>query len=273
MVVEGLRLDGRTAIVCGAGGGGIGTATSLALSEAGANVVAVDIVQERVDEIVGQITAMGNKAHGIVADVEKKSEAQRVVDEAAKAFGAVHHVANIIGGMTPNEWSDILNYGEAEWDSVLSRNLRYQFFVCQAAANHMVKNGIRGSIASLASVSGWAGAPMHGPYGAAKAGVMALTRTMAVELGKYGIRVNAVAPGSIRTPRTMAGTSDEARDASARRVIPLQRTGRPEEIAAALLFLLSDLASYVSGHTLVVDGAVVAKFGFQEPEQDDPRTS
>ena len=82
-------------------------------------------------------------------------------------------------------------------------------------------------------VSGWAGAPMHGPYGAAKAGVMALTRTMAVELGKYGIRVNAVAPGSIRTPRTMAGTSEEARDASARRVIPLQRTGRPEEIAAA----------------------------------------
>ena len=229
------------------------TATSLALSEAGANVVAVDIVQERVDEIVGQITAMGNKAHGIVADVEKKSEAQRVVDEAAKAFGAVHHVANIIGGMTPNEWSDILNYGEAEWDSVLSRNLRYQFFVCQAAANHMVKNGIRGSIASLASVSGWAGAPMHGPYGAAKAGLLSLTQTLAVEWAPK-VRINAMTTGMIQTELSHLHYGDEAGLARVAATVPLGRMGLPEDVGHLCLFLASPLAAYMTGASLLMHG-------------------
>ena len=177
MVVERIRLDGKNAIVCGAGGGGIGTATSKTLAEAGANIVAVDIDGARVGETVAQVRELGVQALGVVANVETKAGADEVVAEAERAFGEIHCLANIIGGMTSaSEWNDLFNYGEAEWDAVFSRNLKYQFLIIQAVANHMRRKGIAGSIASLSSVSGWGGAPLHGAYGAAKAGVMALSR-------------------------------------------------------------------------------------------------
>ena len=262
MVVERIRLDGKNAIVCGAGGGGIGSATSKTLAEAGANIVAVDIDGARVEETVTQVRELGVQAHGVVANVETKVGADQVVAEAEREFGEIHCLANIIGGMmSASEWNDLFSYGEAEWDAVFSRNLKYQFLIIQAVANHMRRKGIAGSIASLSSVSGWAGAPHHGPYGAAKAGVMALSRTMAVEFGGYGIRVNNLAPGSVITPRTMAATT------------PIRRALDPTEIASGLLFLLSDLSSGVSGHTLVVDGGAISKFPFSMPQGDDPDPS
>lgn len=274
MVVERIRLDGKTAVVCGAGGGGIGSATSKTLAEAGANIVAVDISETRVQETVEQVEKLGVKGLGVVANVEKRSGALQVVTEAEQKFGEIHCLANIIGGMTSAaEWNDMFNYGEAEWDAVFSRNLKYQFLVIQAVANHMRDKGIPGTIASLSSVSGWAGAPMHGPYGAAKAGVMALTRTMAVEFGGYGIRVNNLAPGSVITPRTMAATTEEERHSQSRATTPIRRALDPTEIAGGLLFLLSDLSSGVSGHTLVVDGGAIAKFTFSLPQNEHPESN
>ncbi|MEE9285045.1 MAG: SDR family oxidoreductase [Dehalococcoidia bacterium] len=259
MVLERLRLDGRTAIVSGAGGGGIGTATSLTLAEAGADIVAVDILEERVKDTERRVGELGRRCLGIVADLRQKSEVERVVTRAVKEFGAVHHVANVMGGMTADQWGEVLEYGETQFDQVISMNLRYAFLVCQAAARSMVELGIQGSMVSVASVSGIAGAPFHGPYGAAKAGLMALTRTMAVELGPRGIRVNAVAPGSVRTPRVLAMGSRDI-DETSRETIPIGKACEPDDIAAGILFLLSDLARSISGHTLVVDGGATAKF-------------
>ena len=259
MIVERLRFDGRTAMVSGAGGGGIGTATSLALAEAGANVVAVDIDAERAKETRDQVVNAGGKAVAVVADLRRKADAQRAVAEAVREFGGVHHVANVAGGMTPDQWDGMLTYGEEQFDAVIHMNLRYVYLINQAVANQIVKQGGGGSMASVASVSGLNGAPQHGAYGAAKAGLMSLTRTMAVERGQYGIRVNALAPGSVKTPRATQGGTIDA-DARAKDSIPIQRACEPYEIASGLLFLLSDLASAVSGHTLVVDGGAMAQF-------------
>ena len=268
MVLERLRLDGRTAIVAGAGGGGIGTATSLTLAEAGADIVAVDIDEERVEDTKRRVGELGRKCLGIVADIRQKADVERVVSQAVKEFGAVHYVANVAGGMKDDQWGEVLEYGERQFDEVISLNLRYAFLVCQAAAKSMVELGIKGSMVSVASVSGLAGAPYHGPYGAAKAGLMALTRTMAVELGPRGIRVNAVAPGSVKTPRVMAMASRDI-DESSKTTIPIGRPCQPDDIAAGILFLLSDLARSVSGHTLVIDGGATAKFSLtgRTPEQ------
>ena len=268
MVLERLRLDGRTAIVAGAGGGGIGTATSLTLAEAGADIVAVDIDAERVEDTKRRVGELGRKCLGIVADIRQKADVERVVSQAVKEFGAVHYVANVAGGMKDDQWGEVLEYGERQFDEVISLNLRYAFLVCQAAARSMVELGIKGSMVSVASVSGLAGAPYHGPYGAAKAGLMALTRTMAVELGPRGIRVNAVAPGSVKTPRVMAMASRDI-DESSKTTIPIGRPCQPDDIAAGILFLLSDLARSVSGHTLVIDGGATAKFSLtgRTPEQ------
>lgn len=260
MFLEKLSLAGKTAIVSGAGGGGIGTATSLALAEAGASVVAVDILEDRVKDTEKRIAAMRKTCLGIVADVRKKAEVERVVAQALKQFGAIHCVANVAGGMQADQWGELLGYGEAQFDQVISLNLRYVFLVCQAAANSMVQRKIKGSMVSVASVSGIASAPYHGPYGAAKSGLMALTRTMAVEWGPYGIRVNAVAPGAVKTPRVLAMRSSQTMDQQAKETIPIGRPCDPEDIAAGILFLLSDLAGAVSGQTLVVDGGATAKF-------------
>ena len=264
MFLEKLRLDGKTAIIAGAGGGGIGTAPSLAWAEAGAQVVAVDITPERVKDTEQRLAAMGRRCLGITADVRQPAEVERVVKLALQEFGAVHCLANVAGGMQPGQWSGLLDYKPSIFDDVVSLNLRYCLFTCQAVARTMIERSIPGSIVNVASISGVASAPNHGPYGAAKAGLMALTRTMAVEWGKYGIRANAVAPGSVRTPRTLVGATEES-ERRGREAMPLGRRCEPEEIASAILFLLSDLASHVSGQTLVVDGAASAKFALNNP--------
>jgi NAD(P)-dependent dehydrogenase (short-subunit alcohol dehydrogenase family) len=259
MIFDRLSLKGKTAIVSGAGGGGIGTATSVILAEAGANIVAVDIQAERVKDTEEKVRALGRDCLGIVADLRKKSEVERVLAQSVKRFGAVHCLANVAGGMQAGQWGQLETYGDDTFDEVISLNLRYVFLISQAVAKQMIDKGIAGSIASVASVSGIAGAPYHGPYGAAKAGLMALTRTMAVEWGYYGIRVNALAPGSVKTPRAMAGAPMDMDD-RAKGIIPIGRACQPDEIAAGLLYLLSPMASAVSGHTLVVDGGATAKF-------------
>jgi len=259
MILERLSLRGKTAIVSGAGGEGIGTATSLALAEAGAKVVAVDIAAERVQDTERRLRAMGGECLGIQADLRKKSEVDRIIAQAVQRYGGVHCLANVAGGMQPGQWGRLEDYGEREFDDVISLNLRYVFLICQAVAKHMIERQIRGTMVSVASVSGIASAPYHAPYGAAKAGLMALTRSMAIEWSAYGIRANALAPGSVKTPRAMAGSAMDM-DERAKGNIPIGRVCQPDEIAAGILFLLSPLSSAISGQTLIVDGAATAKF-------------
>jgi NAD(P)-dependent dehydrogenase (short-subunit alcohol dehydrogenase family) len=144
----------------------------------------------------------------------------------------------------------------ADWDFEQRRNLRYVFFVAQAFAKDLLAAGKPGAIVSIASVSGMQGAVSHAPYGAAKAGVINLVKTLAVEWGRHNIRVNAIAPGTIITPRLPDSPAQQ--EAMRKSLIPMRRRGTTEEIGRAVLFLSSDLASYVTGHTLPVDGGWMA---------------
>ncbi len=264
MILERLTLKGKNAIVSGAGGGGIGTATALALAEAGANIVAIDIMEDRLKDTEQKVKALGRDCIGIVTDIRRKDEVQRAVAQAAKYYGSIHCLANVAGGMRPDERGELEDFDEAKYDNVLSMNLKYIFLMCQAVAKHMIEKGIPGTMASVASVSGVGGAAYHAPYGAAKAGLIAMTKSMAVEWGIYGIRVNALAPGAVKTPRAVAGNRIDMDD-RAKGTIPIGRACDPDEIAAGLLFLLSPLASAVSGHTLVVDGGATSKGAFAGP--------
>jgi NAD(P)-dependent dehydrogenase (short-subunit alcohol dehydrogenase family) len=168
-------------------------------------------------------------------------------------------LANVAGGMTHQaEWRHLDLWSTAEWDRVVHLNLRYVFWLCRAVIPGMVERG-GGSIVSVTSISGVFGAPNHSAYGAAKAGLIHLTKTLAVEYGRVGIRVNAVSPGAVATPATDAVLSAERKETLAT-ATPLQRPGRPDDIARAVLFFASPMSEYVTGQMLLVDGGIGSKF-------------
>src|SRR5688572_16644340 len=136
-MLERLTLKGKTAIVSGAGGGGIGTATCLALAEAGANIAAIDILEDRLKDTQKQVRALGRECEGFVADLRKKSVIEKAVAASIKRFGSIHCLANVAGGMKPGQWANFETFTEENFDDVLSMNLRYIFFISQAVAKHM----------------------------------------------------------------------------------------------------------------------------------------
>jgi NAD(P)-dependent dehydrogenase (short-subunit alcohol dehydrogenase family) len=253
-----LSVDGRRFVVLGAGQG-IGRQAAHALAQGGARLVCVDRDASLAEEISAEVDARAWSG-----DMTRRADVERLFDLVADVdagFGGLDGVVDIIGMA---RWSSVLDCDDDDYDWQLDMNLRHAYLTMQYAGRLMRAGGRGGAMAFVASVSGLTGAPMHGPYGAAKAGLMALVRTAAVEMAPYGIRVNAVAPGPIWTPRMQLAMSDELRDANVDNV-PLGRMGAPADIAGALLFLVSDLAAFVSGQTLVVDGAVGAKFPYPDP--------
>lgn len=255
-----LALTETPALVIG-GASGIGRATARMLGQAGANVAVADLDAAAAGKVAAEIRSEGGKAVALGGDVLDPQGAARVVDGAHAALGGLEAVVNIVGFAA---WSPLLDYDFATWNHDLQRNLNHHLFVGQAAARRFIEGGVAGRIAMVASVSGLYGAPNHAAYGAAKAGVMALARSMADEWGPYGIRANAVAPDCIRTPRVVAGFATrgvEDPDAVVRADgLPLGRWGEPEEIAGPLVFLVSKLSSFISGQTLVADGGMRAHF-------------
>ncbi len=250
-------LEGHRALVVG-GGYGTGRLTAELLARAGASVAVADIDAARAANVAAEIGG-----HAIEADVTTEAGANAAVDEAHEVLGGLTRVANIVGLVDPRSFLE----GDVElWEAQLRLNFWSQLFVCHAAGRHMVAEG-GGVIAMVASVSGIYGARNQAAYGAAKAGVMSLARTLADEWGPHGIRVNCVAPDITAVPRlvdNMPVTEDEALelfDAMAvSEGVPLQRFGRTHELAGPLLFLLSDLSSYMTGQTLVVDGGTMIHF-------------
>ncbi len=247
-----LGLRGKRVLVAGAGQG-IGRACVLGFAEAGARVACVDVEPERARAVAAEA---GAAARAIVADLRERADVERAVAEAVDAFGGLDVAVDVVGEA---RWGRVLELSDADWDASFALVLRHVFHLAQAAGRRMVAQGTGGALISIASVSGLAAAPLHGAYGAAKAGLVALTKTLAVELAASGIRVNAVAPGAVLTPRLLAMTTPERRAETAR-AIPLGRLAEPEEIAKAVVFLVSDLASYVTGQTLVVDGGATVQF-------------
>ncbi|MCB2072302.1 MAG: SDR family oxidoreductase [Novosphingobium sp.] len=248
-----LGLTGKVAIVWG-GGFGMGERTSLRLAEAGAHVAVVDLVPERAEKIAGEIVAGGGKAVALSADVTDEPSVEAALAEAEAALGPVDVMATVIG---LGVWGQLVDFTMEEWEEAHRINLTSFFIPARAVARSLMKNGKPGAIACVSSVSGLTSAPTHGGYGAAKAGMINLVRTMAAEWGPYGIRVNAAMPGSCETPRLEFGPEAKAKMQA---LLPLGRAATPDEIAKGLLFLLSDLASYVTGHNLRVDGGWTSTF-------------
>lgn len=257
MIAERLRLDGRTVIVAGAGGGGIGSNTARAVAEAGANVVAVDIAEAALTPTVAELRGEGFAITPVVADARTDEGVDAIVRTAVDTYGGVHGLVNIIGVAAPHTWCKAEQTTRDVWREIMAVNLDYAMFLSIAVAKQMMAQGSGGSIVSLSSTSGIGASPFHAAYGVAKGGIVAMVRTLAVEWGPHGIRVNAIAPGTIATPRSGSDPGDAERD---RRGVPLGRRGTPADIAAAALFLVSDLSAYVSGQCLPVDGGTSVKW-------------
>jgi len=253
-----LRLDGRVVVVSGAGGGGIGTTVTRMAAEAGATVVAVSRSQANLDEHVAPLAAAGLAVVPVAADASTDDGIGAVIEHVRRTDGALHGLVNVAGGADPTTWMPSTRVSRADWRELFSRNLETAFFMSQAVANELRTAARPGSIVSVSSVSGMNTAPFHIAYGTAKAAVVAMTRTMAVELAADDIRVNAVAPGVTQTAASATYVDDDPdRD---RHAIAMGRRGTPEEQAGAILFLLSDLSSYITGQTLLVDGGLNLKW-------------
>ena len=251
-----LDLSGRGALVVG-GGQGMGRATALLLAQAGANPVVVDLEQDRADGVAAEIEALGRKSVGLSFDVTKPEGANEAIAEAERATGRLDIVVNIVGGAS---WSPLLSVDDETWERDFDVNLRHHLYVGRAAARNWVAKERPGVLCVVASISGMFGAARHGAYGAAKAGVLSFVKTAAEEWWPHGIRVNAVVPGTVRTPRMEA---EWAAGSTPRPAADLLGTiAEPEDIGGAISFLVSDLARKVTGQALVVDGGWTTRFPY-----------
>jgi NAD(P)-dependent dehydrogenase (short-subunit alcohol dehydrogenase family) len=248
-----LRLDDRRFVVIGAGQG-IGRQAAHALAAAGARLFCIDVDADLADEIAREVNGVAG-----VGDAMKREDAERLFDEAARALGGLDGIVDIIGMA---QFEDLLTITDELWDWHFDICIRHAFLAAQLGGRALAAGG-GGTMVFVASVSGITSAPRHAAYGAAKAGLMSLVRTAAVELGPSGIRVNAVAPGVVWTPRVSVYLGDEGRERNNANT-PLRRIALPADIAGGILFLSSDLSSFVTGQTLVVDGGVGAKFPYPE---------
>jgi NAD(P)-dependent dehydrogenase (short-subunit alcohol dehydrogenase family) len=253
-----LTLDGRIVVVSGAGGGGIGTTITRMAAQAGATVVAVSRSKENLDEHVAPLAEQGLSVVPVSADASTDEGVAAVMDQVRRTDGALYGLVNIAGGAAPSTWMPATRVTREDWRALFAANLETAFFMSQAVAAEIREHKNPGSIVSISSISGMNTAPFHIAYGTAKAAVVAMTRTMAAELALDNIRVNAVAPGVTATAASRTYVDDDPdRDRTA---IAMGRRGTPEEQAGAILFLLSDMSSYITGQTLLVDGGLNLKW-------------
>jgi NAD(P)-dependent dehydrogenase (short-subunit alcohol dehydrogenase family) len=252
-VEETMRLDGRTALVTGASRG-IGRQAALTLAAAGAALVLAARSKEDLAEVAAAARRAGAPdAVVAVTDVLDEDAVEAAVAAAVEATGRLDVVVNVAGGQGFTAYvADTRTEG---WDKVLGLNLRSVFVGCKAAMAHLPPGG---SIVNVASIAGFTASPGLAAYGAAKAGVIALTRTLAVEAAPHGVRVNCLAPGWVRTELTRRMWSDPETSRALVAQIPMGRWADVEELAGPLLLLASDAGSYITGATLVVDGGLLA---------------
>jgi NAD(P)-dependent dehydrogenase (short-subunit alcohol dehydrogenase family) len=249
-----LGLEDKRAIVVGAGfqpeRAGHGRGTALNLAAAGATVACVDMDRGRADAIVREIADKGGKAFAVVGDVATSVGARAAIDEARDALGGIDICVDIVGEA---RWSLAEETTDDQWEWSIRHNITQVMYVYRAAVAHMIPQGTGGALAAIASVDGIGASAYHLAYGVAKAGVISLTRTFAEEMGPFGIRVNAVAPGNVG-----GGVWDAPVPEFGSNSINPLAPPRPQDVADGLLFLCSSLAQRVTGHTLVVDGGALA---------------
>jgi 3-oxoacyl-[acyl-carrier protein] reductase len=246
-------LEGKGVLISG-GSRGIGRAAAERFLHEGARVFVGGLEPDEVADTVATLEPVG-RIEGLAGDVSREEDATALIDAAEAALGGIDVLLNNAG----TAWKEpFLGITAEHWDRLLEVNLRGMFLVAQAVARRMVEAGRPGAIVNMASTNGLGGEADYAHYNASKAGVVLLTKTMAVELGPLGIRVNCVCPGFIDTPLNESLASEEEMAAYEREKVPLGRRGRPEEVAAAYAFLASDEASFLHGEALVVDGGQTA---------------
>ena len=246
---EGLKLTGKVALVTGAAQG-IGKAVALLLARHGADIVVSDINLEKAEETAKEIESIGPKAMAIKVNVASLNDVEQMVEAVLKKFGRIDILINN-AGITRDKL--ILRMTEEDWDIVLNVNLKGTFNCTKMVIRHMAKQR-SGKIVSIASVVGEMGNAGQVNYAASKAGVIGLTKTIAREFAKRGINVNAIAPGYIETPMTEF-LSDKVKE-ELKRLIPMERLGKPEDVAEAVLFLVSEESNYITGQVLNVNGGI-----------------
>jgi 3-oxoacyl-[acyl-carrier protein] reductase len=248
-----LRLQGKAAIVTGAGRG-IGKAIARKFLQEGAEVLICDLDPGRVEDARGELAALG-AVHGEVADVVSREEVEELVGRARREFGRIDVLVNNAGIAL---YELFLEITDKDWNDTLAVNLTGVFLCSQVVAREMKERG-SGAIVNMASTNGVLGEPGLAPYNASKAGVVLLSKTMAIELAPHNIRVNSVCPGFILTDLALEGGMSEEEIRAYTSKIPLNRYGRVEEVANAFAFLASDEASFITGTELVVDGGQICQ--------------
>jgi len=259
----GRLLEGRRVIVVGGGGIGNGRGIARGVAAAGGQVVVVDINPERANESAEEINANGGQAHALIGDVRSGSEVDRLISEAVAWLGGLDSLVTVVGGYSLfTEWTPVAEVSDDQWNLIMDLNLTYVFRFTRAALKVFVGQGAGGSIVSIGSISGNVSSPYAAAYGAAKAGLVNLARSVSVEYGHQGIRMNVVSCGVIATE---AQKSVFPGGGGLAERIPAGRPGDPAEIAAAVVFLASPYASYVSGQNLTADGSLTSRFPLPLP--------
>jgi len=252
------RLDGKVAVITGAGSG-IGRVSAELFAAEGAKVVVADVVATNAAEVAAGIVGTGGEAVAVSVDVSDEAQVATMVHAAVENSGGLHVLFNN-AGIFPDDDGGVLDTPPETWQKVMEVNLKGVWLGCRAAVPAMLASG-GGSIVNVASFVALVGAATAQiAYTASKGGVLAMTREIAVEYARQGIRANSLCPGPIETPLLAELLSDPARRQRRLVHIPVGRFGRPEEIARAALFLASDDASFVTGSALVVDGGITAAY-------------
>jgi NAD(P)-dependent dehydrogenase (short-subunit alcohol dehydrogenase family) len=255
MPIPSLSLEGKTAIVTG-GGTGIGRSIALTFAAAGANVVVCSRTLANLEKVAEEVKALGRRSLAVRTDVTQKTDVDNMVQRVMDEFGAIDILVNDAGVWLGGE---VLDFSEEAWDRTMDINIKGCYLCCQAVGKKMVERK-RGNIISIASTNSFVSGKEEAPYSASKAGMVMLIRGLAKELVSYNIRVNAVAPGWVRTEMSREiwsqPESEYAKQEMAR--IPMGRLAEPSDVANAALFLASDLSSYITGATIVVDGGFTA---------------
>jgi 3-oxoacyl-[acyl-carrier protein] reductase len=242
----------RVAIVTGSGQG-MGRGIARCLARAGAHVVIAERAAERIAPVVAEVEAFGVNSLGIHTDVSRAEDVRRMVAQTLERFGKIDILVNNAGVVVIKP---MIEQTEADWDRVVNTNLKGVFLCCREAVPEMIARK-RGAIVNIASIAAFHVTVPHVPYAASKAGVVALTRDLAYEVGPHGVRVNAIAPGPIETGMSRIVT-DEDRQAQGRNIL-LGRIGQPEDIGETVVFLVSDTAGFITGATLPVSGGTDLK--------------
>jgi NAD(P)-dependent dehydrogenase (short-subunit alcohol dehydrogenase family) len=263
-----MRLDGRVAIVTG-GNSGIGRGVAEAMAAAGAGVVVAGRDKTRNAEVVEAITSAGGKAVAISGDMTREADVKRLVPKALDTFGRLDVCVANAGGTADVGTAPLAEFGTDMWRSVMALNLDAAFYLYRDAVRHMLEAGHGGSLIGMSSVASIRSVGPAPHYSAAKAGLNQLSTVLAEQLGPHGIRINTIVPGFVKsnTPTNIAIRSDPKLYEGMMKRVPMRRMGEPADVAALAVFLASDLSSFITGQSIVIDGGQTTRMVIDPPAE------